>query len=199
MTEAIERISELIRENARLKQRVMELEMETGNLKSSLEAPKTVQQSSKVLELLKQKDATLERNATELEEKNVKLEAMVAELKGKNEELQNWLAAQRLFRAIFDSEPSAMIGLDKDARILQVNTSAIRRFGEGLRFLMFEPVESLPTTAVGRIPVGQMVREVLADGKQREAEFEKSPGRKEKVVVYGLASGPDVRGVIVRI
>ncbi len=193
----MEKISELVKENGRLKQRIFELEEEVGKLEGSRDSARSCPASPKVMELLRQKDQTVERYTQELEEKNTRLESVVTELKTKNEELQNWVAAQRLYRAIFDSEPAAMLGVDKDGRIMAFNASAIRRFGEGLRFLQFEPIESLPSTAIGSVPVVDMIRNVLGDFQRREASYADKAGD-HQVVAYPLGQPPEIRGVILR-
>ncbi|GEM_PF-3074021 len=151
---------------------------------------------TKVMQLLKMKDKTLAAYAQELEEKTEKLEEVVSELKEKNEELTNWLAAVQLYREVFEHDPSAMIGLDSEGRIVNFNKAAVAMFGERMHILMLEEYGKLELDKVDpSLPA--RVQHAFQEAKVSD-EPVTYEGVNYRSVVYSLLAEEAVRAVMLR-
>ncbi len=201
-------ISRFAGENNRLKRRVSELEALLARREEQLAVkPASPPPASrppeggntevtKVMQLLKMKDKTLAAYAKDLEDKTEKLEVVVEELKGKNEELTNWLAAVQLYREIFEHDPSAMIGLDGEGRIVNFNKAAIGMLGERMHILMLEEYAKLQLDRVSP----QLPDRIVAAFKEGRMSDERVTydGKSYHSVVYPLQGEDAVRAVMLR-
>lgn len=201
-------ISRFSTENERLQKRVKELEAlltrreEQAATRPSPPPPgaKPAEggntEVTKVMQLLKMKDKTLAAYAKDLEEKTEKLEEVVSELKEKNEELTNWLAAVQLYREIFEHDPSAMIGLDGEGRIVNFNKAAVAIFGERMHILMLEEYGKLELDKVDANLPGR-IQHAFKEAKMSD-ELVTYEGVSYRSVVYSLLAEESVRAVMLR-
>lgn len=201
-------ISQYSTENEQLRKRVKELEALLTHREEQLAtrpaspppAAKPAEggntEVTKVMQLLKMKDKTLAAYAQELEEKTEKLEEVVNELKRKNEELTNWLAAVQLYREIFEHDPSAMIGLDGEGRIVSFNKSAVSMLGERMHILMLEDWSKLELDKVDpNLPA--RILQAFKEAKSSDEPISYD-GASYRSVVYPLQSEEAVRAVMLR-
>ncbi len=201
-------ISRFSTENERLQKRVKELEAlltrreEQMATRPSPPSPAARPaeggntEVTKVMQLLKMKDKTLAAYAKDLEEKTEKLEEVVSELKEKNEELTNWLAAVQLYREIFEHDPSAMIGLDGEGRIVNFNKAAVAIFGERMHILMLEEYGKLELDKVdATLPT--RIQHAFKEAKMSD-ELVTYGGVNYRSVVYSLLAEESVRAVMLR-
>lgn len=201
-------ISRFSTENERLQKRVKELEAlltrreEQAATRPSSPPPgaKPTEggntEVTKVMQLLKMKDKTLAAYAKDLEEKTEKLEEVVSELKEKNEELTNWLAAVQLYREVFEHDPSAMIGLDGEGRIVNFNKAAVAIFGERMHILMLEEYAKLELDKVDADLPGR-IQHAFKEAKMSD-ELVTYGGVSYRSVVYSLLAEDSVRAVMLR-
>jgi PAS domain S-box-containing protein len=153
-TEAEEEILRQLKwENRALKERLFELEEKIRTLPAS-SAPGQSGRDSSVLKLLKAKDAQLDKVAQDHQRATADLEKKVAEL-------SRWMEALRVYREIFEKEPSAMVVVDSEGAIALFNGAALQMLGEKFRSMLNRPIEEAdfgsfdPSTA-------RMVRSTLS-------------------------------------
>ena len=155
---------------------------------------------SRIFELVKQKDKALAEYAARMEQKARELEFLVRELNQRNEELSNGLAVLRLYQAMFENEPAGIVGADREGRIIQFNTSAVRFFGVGLHALRLQHVSSLTLQGVGGEPpsLGELFAKTLASGEEGSLLVKAQSGRL-RVSCHRLEDISGLRGVVFRV
>ena len=127
-------------ENRLLKQRVFELEEKQGKPAAPKES---AGHDTAVLKLLKNKDERLEKYAAELEQKRDELQNTVAELEKRNGQLSLWMSTLRLYQEIFENEAAAMLGVNRDGKIVLFNRTAPQVLGEKFRAALHQPIEAV--------------------------------------------------------
>src|SRR6185503_10716100 len=120
-------VRRLLTENKRLKQRCFELEEKLRKLVPPGEGHTGT--GSAVLKLLEHKDFQLQQYSARLEEKKEQLAESAAELERRTQELAKWADSLRLYQEIFDNDASAMIGVNRDGRIILFNRTAPQVLG----------------------------------------------------------------------
>lgn len=183
-------------ENIKLKKQVTELEKKI----KEFEARKTKEartEYTKIIEVMKQKDKKLEDYALELEEKNEKLQSVVEELQGKNAELETWVTVLKLYQDIFQTDESAMIGIDVEKNIIQFNRSAVGFFGSQLEGALLHPVESVGIERF--IPeINSFIDKVFTSKLAVTANFKKD-NVDYSFKIYPLGTDESIRGVMLKI
>jgi PAS domain-containing protein len=188
-------IRHLITENQKLKQRVFELEERIRKL-----APQGQGHSgtgSSVIKLIEHKDFQLQQQAARLEEKKEQLEAAVHELESRNAQLALWMASLRLYQEIFENDSSAMIGVNRDARVILYNRTAPQILGEKFTDALHKPIESVDFRAFDP-DTPKRVRESLASRKQVDSSIVVRD-RRVLTSVYPIGADGEPRGALVRI
>lgn len=189
-------VSQLIRENARLKQRVVQLEEKLGRTEA---AAAGAANPARLLELLRSKDVTLREHADELEKKNRALQESVQTLEGRNQDLQTTLSALQLYQQIFDNEPSALLGVDIDGHVVQFNAAAIQICGEALVRQLFQPLTQLEVPLISTGDVPRLLDAALKEAKTGEVRLSHE-GAPIEAVIYPLRDGEGtVKGAMVRL
>lgn len=185
----------LVQENRRLRERVEELQRHLRGTKS-MASPNPCSES-RVFELVKQKDRALAEYAERMEQKARELESLVQELNRRNEELGNGMAVLRLYQLMFENEPAGIIGVDREGRIIQFNSAAVRFFGVGLHALRLRHVSSL-TLPESEFDFESLFDETIdeAGDVEREARCESGAVR---VRCYRLDDPSGLRGVVFRV
>lgn len=185
-------------ENRRLRTRVQELErkMRESNPKTKSGSIKLSPQESRIFELVKQKDRALDEYAARMEQKARELEALVQELNRRNEELSNGMAVLRLYQMMFENEPAGIVGVDKEGRVIQFNSSALRYFGLQLHSMRLQHVSGLTLDEQhGESPdLGALFERAMGDGDGR---VETSAGD-ISIRCYRLEDVTGLRGVVFR-
>jgi PAS domain-containing protein len=154
-------------------------------------------QVANVMKLLKQKDSRLGEMDEQLEQKNEQLQALVDQLKRKNEELTTWVSSLRLYQDIFENEPSAMIGLNLEGRILLFNKAAAEMFGDAIKTSLMKEIESLDFAAVDpQAPA--LARRVLRE-RAPQAAMRADAARSVESRAFPIRVGMDVKGVLLKI
>jgi PAS domain-containing protein len=186
-------VRQLLSENQRLKQRVFQLEEKARTSGST--ATSTGQTS--VLKLIEHKDFQLQQYAARLEEKKEQLAEATRELELKSAELARWRSTVQLCQELLEGDPSALIGVGVDGRILLFNQAASQVLGEKVKELLHQPIESVdfrssdPDTA-------RRFREAVAAGKPAESTVVL---RDRKVVtsIQPVGRGAESAGALIRI
>jgi PAS domain-containing protein len=190
-----ELIKQLAAENLKLKQKVKELEAELTK-KSSAPA-RTRGDLSQVIKLIQRKDKTLASYAAELEEKQKELQQTVEELRRKNEELSLWITSLRLYQDIFENEPSAMIGFNKNGCLILFNKSAVTIVGESLHGLLMHPVEEINFNHIDPA-LAHFVRNALSTESTLTKDLQNEE-REVSCVAIPLKSAQQLRGILLKI
>jgi PAS domain-containing protein len=179
-------VRQLLSENQRLKQRVFELEEKART--STPVATSTGQTS--VLKLIEHKDFQLQQYIARLEEKKEQLEESAKELEQKKVELS-------LCLELLESDPSAVIGVGRDGRILFFNRSALQVLGEKFKDALHQPVDSVDFRAFDP-DTPRKFKEALAGGKPVESTV---VVRDRKIVtsIQPVGKGSDVQGALIRV
>jgi PAS domain-containing protein len=188
-------IRTLIQENQRLKQRVFDLEEKLRKMAPSTE-PQAGQGSS-VLKLIEHKDFQLQQYAGRLEEKKEQLEEAVRQLEQRNAQLALWMASLRLYQEIFENDATAMIGVNKDARIILFNRTAPQLLGEKFKESLHQPIESVDFRAFDP-DTPKRVRESLAGRKPVDSSVVVRD-RRILTSVYPIGTEVESRGALLRI
>jgi PAS domain-containing protein len=188
-------VKKLARENARLKQRVFDLENELSRRTSTETREKTG--ISQVVKLLERKDHALAAYATELEDKSRELEAMVTELKKKNEELSLWVTTLRLYQEIFENDVTILLGLNKEGKLILFNKAAISLLGGGLPQLIMRDIEEINFEGLDR-EIPRLARDVIVSKNLRTRSTTRDK-RRVTTTAIPLKSQTEFRGVLLRI
>lgn len=176
------RVRQILSENRSLREKVFELEEKLRKAEH--------QDPSSVIKLLRVKDQALEQRAAELEK-------TVLELEKRNQQLHLWMSTLRLYQEIFENEPSAMIGVNPEGRIVLFNRTAPQLLGEKFAQALHKPIEAAdfgsfdPGTA-------RLVREAL-ERKAPASTSLRVRDRQVTTAVFPLGAGDAVVGAVVRI
>lgn len=183
-------------ENRLLKQRVFELEEKAGQTGPSKEGGSAGKDTS-VLKLLRTKDERLEKYAGELEQKRDELQQTVGELEKRNAQLSLWMSTLRLYQEIFENESAAMVGVNRDGKIVLFNRTAPQVLGEKFRAALHQPIEAVdfssfdPTTP-------SLVRTTLST-RRLATRSVKVRDRMVTTTVYPLGSEKELTGALVKV
>jgi PAS domain-containing protein len=181
-------------ENKMLKQRVFELEEKL----QKVEPPSVKKEhDSSVMKLLRTKDERLEKFASEMELKRTELTHMIQELERRNAQLSLSMSTLRLYQEIFETDASAMIGVNRDGRVVLFNRTAPLVLGEKVRSALQQPIEAVdfgsfdPTTPA-------LVRSTLQN-RQPATRSVRVRDRQVTTVVYPLGSEKEPAGALIRV
>ncbi len=187
-----ELLRKVLEENRKLKERLAEIEGTKG-LADPLR-PGTGKGGStevtKMVKLLEQKDKRLESYAEELEEKQVQLEKNLVELKKKNDGLNTMITSLRMVQEIFEVDPTPMLGLNKEGKVILFNRAAEAVFGPALYKAITKPLSELCPEAA------EAAQSLLADGQRREQDLGTPSGGRYHVLLVALGSQRERRGVL---
>jgi PAS domain S-box-containing protein len=174
-------VRRLLTENQRLKQRVFDLEEKFRKLAASGEGHGS--SGSSVLKLIEHKDFQLQQCSARLEEKK--------------EQLAEAAETLRLYQDIFDNDASAMIGVNRDGRIILFNRSAPQLLGEKFKDALHHPIDQADFGALDP-ETPRRVREALASRKPVEFSL---VVRDRRIVtsVRPMGSETETRGALIRI
>lgn len=188
-------IRQLLQENQRLKQRVFELEEKIRKL-----APQGQGHSgtgSSVIKLIEHKDFQLQQQAARLEEKKEQLEAAVRQLEARNSQLALWMASLRLYQEIFENDSSAMVGVNREARIILYNRTAPQILGEKFKEALHQHIDSVDFRAFDP-ETPKRVREALTLRKPVDSSIVVRD-RRILTSVYPIGTEAESRGALLRI
>lgn len=185
----------LLQENQRLKQKVFELEEKLRKLVPQGEGHSGT--GSSVLKLIEHKDFQLEQYAARLEEKKDQLEEAVRELERRNAQLALWMSSLRLYQEIFENDASALIGLNKDGRIILFNRTAPQLLGEKFKSRLHEPIETVDFAAFDP-DTPRRVRASLASRQPADSSL-LVRDRRILTSVYPIGGEAESRGALLRI
>jgi len=188
-------IRQLLSENQRLKQRVFELEERARTSEKSPVATSTG--STSVLKLIEHKDFQVQQLSARLDEKKDQLDEATRELEEKKGELNLWIAAVRLAQALFENDPSALIGVNKDGRILFFNQTAPLVLGEKVKDSLHKPIDTIDFRAFDP-ETPRKFKEALASGKQADSSVVVRD-RRVVTTIQPVGKGPESRGALIRI
>jgi PAS domain-containing protein len=177
-------VRQLRTENARLKQRVFELEEKARTSSSAPVATSTG--STSVLKLIEHKDFQIQQYSARLEEKKEQLEEAVREVE-----------RLRLSHDLFESDPTALIGVGREGRLLLVNRAAVQALGEKVRDLLQQPLDQVDFRAVDP-ETPRRLQEALAGGKPVESSIVVRD-RRIVTTIRPVGKGADSRGALIRI
>ena len=181
-------------ENRLLKQRVFELEEKQGKPAG----PKEGQgHDTAVLKLLKTKDERLEKYAGELEQKRDELQNTVEELEKRNGQLSLWMSTLRLYQEIFENEAAAMVGVNKDGKVVLFNRTAPQVLGEKFRAALHQPIEAVDFSSFDP-STPSLVRTTLVS-RQPASRSLRVRDRIVTTTVYPLGSEKDPTGALLKI
>jgi PAS domain-containing protein len=183
----------LMLENRKLRERVAELERRCGT-RAGAAAPGT---DSRIFELVKQKDKALSDYAERMEQKARELETLVKELNARNEELGNGMAVLRLYQLMFENEPAGILGVDREGRIIQFNSAAVRYFGVGLHALRLQHVSALRLGG-SEVDFEALFEETIDAESDVVRDVEASQGALQ-IRCYRLDDPSGLRGVVFRV
>lgn len=185
----------LAQENVKLRERVADLQRRLEGTRS-MDAPAACSES-RVFELVKQKDKALSEYAERMEQKARELENLVQELNRRNEELGNGMAVLRLYQLMFENEPAGILGVDREGRIIQFNSAAVRFFGVGLHALRLRHVGALALPGAD-IDFEEMFEDTIDGDGDVEQDATATCGRVH-LRCYRLDDPSGLRGVVFRV
>ncbi|MHC4883529.1 MAG: hypothetical protein ACYTGH_00440 [Planctomycetota bacterium] len=151
-----------------------------------------------LFELIKVKDRALNDSSRRMEQKALELESLVQELNQRAQEQENNLAVLRLYQLIFENEPTAILGCDREGSLIQFNAAAVRYFGVGLHAALLGPVGKLKLPDAPDFDFEEVFQEALQGRVDLKHEIQCG---KQKVFLraYRLDDGMILRGVILRL
>lgn len=188
-------VRHLLQENQRLKQRVFELEEKFRKMVPQGEGH--TGSGSSVLKLIEHKDFQLEQYAARLEEKKEQLEEAIRELERRNSQLSLWMSSLRLYQEIFENDASAMIGVNRDARIILFNRTAPQILGEKFKDALHQPIESVDFRAFDP-ETPKRVRESLAEHRVVDSSL-LVRDRRVLTSIHPIGTEAKSRGALLRI
>jgi PAS domain S-box-containing protein len=181
-------------ENKMLKQRVFELEEKL----QKVEPPSVKKEhDSSVMKLLRTKDERLEKYASEMEQKRSELKNTIQELETRNAQLSLSVSTLRLYQEIFENEAAAMIGVDRDGKVILFNRTAPQVLGEKLRSALHQPIETVDFASFDP-STPALVRATLQN-RQPSTRSVRVRDRQVTTVVYPLGSQGEPTGALVKI
>jgi PAS domain-containing protein len=172
-------VRQLLTENQRLKKLVIELEEKLRKLAPQAEG----HTGSSVLKLIEHKDFQLEQVAARLEEKK--------------EQLAEAMAALRLYQEMFENDSTAMIGVNRDGRVILFNRSAPQLLGEKIKESLHKPIDLVDFRAVDP-DTANRVRQSLASRKPVDSSVVVRD-RRILTTVTPVGTAAENRGALVRI
>lgn len=188
-------LRQLISENQRLKQKVFEQE---EKLRKGATGPGSASSgSTSVLKLIEHKDFQLQQYSARLEEKKEQLAEAVRELDAKKAELALWMSALRLTQELFENDASALIGVNREGRVLLFNHTAPQLLGEKFREGLHKPIDAVDFRAFDP-ETPRRVKEALASGKRVDSAVVVRD-RRILTSIHPLGSGAESRGALIRI
>ena len=176
-------IRTLLQENQRLKKRLFDLEEKIRKGTPPSEGQSGSGQGSSVLKLIEHKDFQLEQFTARLEEKKEQLEEATREL--------------RLYREIFENDPTAMLGVNREGVVLLHNRAASQLLGEKLKESLQKPIENVDFRAVDP-DAAKRVRQALASQKPADSSVVVRD-RRILTSVHPIGSEAEPRGALIRI
>jgi PAS domain-containing protein len=181
---AVRRLSS---ENQRLKQRLFELEEKirkvgSGETQSS--------QGSSVIKLIEHKDFQLQQCQARLEEKKEQLAEATRDL-------AKWADTLRLYQDIFDNDASAMIGVNREGRVILFNRTAPQVLGEKFKDTLHQPIEQADFGAFDP-ETPRRVREAMASRKPLDSSLVVRD-RRILTSVRPIGNETETRGALIRI
>lgn len=188
-------VRQLLSENQRLKQRVFELEEKARTSGKTPVATSTG--STSVLKLIEHKDFQLQQYIARLEEKKEQLDEARKELEAGKTELNLWVSAVRLAQSLFENDASALIGVNKDGRILFFNQAAPQMLGEKFKDSLHQSIDTVDFRAFDP-DTSRKFKEALTGGRPVESSI---VVRDRRIVtrIQPVGKGADCRGAILRI
>jgi PAS domain S-box-containing protein len=164
-----------------LKQRVFELE---EKMKGGTHAVKVESKpDSGVFKLLKTK--------------NEQLEEQREELRQTVEQLSLWMSTLRLYQEIFENEAAAMIGVNKDGKIVLFNRTAPQLLGESFKAALHKPIETVDFASFDA-STPSLVRATLSN-RRPSSRSVRIGDRQVTTTVYPLGSDKDPTGALLKI
>ncbi|HVE42949.1 MAG TPA: PAS domain-containing protein [Planctomycetota bacterium] len=182
-------IRRVLTENQRLKQRVFELEEKFRKAGSPGESQPSSQGSS-VIKLIEHKDFQLQQCQARLEEKKEQLAEAT-------KELAKWADTLRLYQDIFDNDASAMIGVNREGRIILFNRTAPQILGEKFKEALHQPIEKADFGAFDP-ETPRRVREAMTSRKPLDSTIVVRD-RRILTSVRPIGNDAETRGALVRI
>lgn len=188
-------VRQLLSENQRLKQRVFDLEEKIRKLAPQGEGHSGT--GSSVLKLIEHKDFQLEQYAARLEEKKDQLEEAVRELESRNAKLALWMASLRLYQEIFENDSSAMIGVNREGRVILFNRTAPQLLGEKFKEALHKSIDTVDFAAFDP----ETPRRVLESLSTRKPVDSSVVVRDRRILtsVYPIGTEAEARGALLRI
>jgi PAS domain-containing protein len=182
-------VRRLLTENQKLKQRVFDLEEKIRKMGSGGEGHAGSSGSS-VLKLIEHKDFQLQQCVARLEEKKEQL-AQAAQ------DLAKWSDTLRLYQDIFDNDASAIIGVNREGRIILFNSTAPQLLGEKFKDALHQPIEKVDFGAFDP-DTPRRVREAMASRKPLDSSIVVRD-RRILTSVQPIGSETEVRGALLRV
>ena len=180
-------VRKLLTENQRLKQRVFELE---EKIRKAGPGEGQSGQGSSVIKLIEHKDFQLQQCQARLEEKKEQLAEAT-------QELAKWADTLRLYQDIFDNDASAMIGVNREGRIILFNRTAPQVLGEKFKDALHQPIERADFGAFDP-ETAHRVREAMASRKPLDSSLVVRD-RRILTSVRPIGGEAETRGALVRI
>jgi len=185
-----QRLHEILEENRRLRQRLVDLEERQLDTRSQPSFQRDKTHVTKVLKLLEQRDHTVEDIAS-------KLDQVQAELETATEQVRLHRLALDLAVGTLDPGPVILLAFSGDGKLLLHNRAAAESFGDRIRQWRFHDVDDMDFNALDPyLPV--FLKQVLASGRSTVRAAERGP-RKITTDVTVLGALPNLDGALLRI
>jgi PAS domain-containing protein len=188
-------LRQLISENQRLKQKVFQ--QEERLLKGAPASSPPSSGNTSVLKLIEHKDFQVQQLSARLEEKKEQLDEAVRDLEAKKAELSLWMSALRLCQELFENDASALIGVNREGKVLLFNHTAPQLLGEKFREMLHQPIDTVDFRAFDP-DTPRKVKESLASGKRVDSSVVVRD-RRILTSIHPLGSGAESRGALIRI
>lgn len=188
-------IRQLLSENQRLKQKVFEQEEKIRKGTPGGAPPSSGNTS--VLKLIEHKDFQVQQLSARLEEKKEQLDEAVRDLEAKKAELGLWMSALRLCQELFENDASALIGVNREGKVLLFNHTAPQLLGEKFREMLHQPIDSVDFRAFDP-DTPRKVKESLVSGKRVDSSLVVRD-RRILTSIHPLGAGAESRGALIRI
>jgi PAS domain-containing protein len=147
--------------------------------------------------LIEHKDFQLQQATARLEEKKEQLAEAAAELENRTVELSRWADSLRMYQEIFDNDASAMIGVNREARIILFNRNAPQILGEKFKSALHQPIDSVDFGAFDP-NTPRRVRDAIAARKPSDSSIVVRD-RRILTSITPIGSETDIRGALIRI
>jgi len=188
-------IRQVLSENQRLRQRVFELEEKIRKTASPAES--SAGSGSSVLKLIEHKDFQLEQLTARLEEKKEQFQDAARELERCKAEMALWAESLRLYQEILENDATAMIGVNKECRVILFNRTAPQLLGEKFKDALHQPIETVDFSAFDP-DTARRVRQALASRKPADSSLVVRD-RRILTSVHPVGSEAESRGALIRI